>query len=321
MVSFAIRRFLAMIPILILLSVTVFSLAKLMPGDALTGKIDPNNANPEYIAKMREQLGYNDPVPVQYVKWVTGFFQGDMGDSFVHKMPVTQLIGERIENTVMLALASLLITYVVAFILGMIAGRWPYRWSDHLILTFNYIGYAVPSFFAAIVCIYIFSIQLGWFPASGSISVGAQEGTLYYYLERIKHTILPAIVLGLFNTAAYTQFLRNDVIENASKDYVRTAMAKGTKTSAIYNKHILRNSLIPMVTFIGLDIGTLLSGAVITETIFTYPGLGQLFIDSVSSRDYSVVMAISMLLAIMSLVGNLIADLLYSVVDPRIRLR
>ncbi|ATO48513.1 MULTISPECIES: oligopeptide ABC transporter permease [Brevibacillus] len=321
MVAFALRRFFTMIPILILISIAVFTLAKLMPGDALSGKIDPNNANPEYIAKMRESLGFNDPIPVQYGRWVGGFLQGNLGDSFNHKMPVTQLIGERLPNTIFLMSMSLIFTYLGALVMGMIAARRRFTWIDNIIVTLNYVGYAIPSFFAAIVCIYVFAILLGWVPASGSIGVDVDQGTLSYYLSKIGHTILPATVLGLFNTAAYTQFLRNDIIEGSGKDYVRTAMAKGTGETAIYNKHILRNSLIPMVTFLGLDIGNLLGGAVIVETIFTYPGLGQLFINSVNNRDYSVVMSITMLLTFMALLGNLIADWLYSVVDPRIRLK
>lgn len=320
MASYTARRILGMIPLIILISIVVFSLAKLMPGDALSGKIDPTNSNPKYIAEMREKLGLNDPIHEQYLRWAGGILKGDLGRSFNHKMPVTQLLGQRVGNTIFLALLSLLITYTVAFLMGMYAGKHPYGKGDHSIAVLNYLFLAIPSFVAALVAIYIFAIQLGWVPASGTISSGVAEGTLAYYISKLKHTILPALVLGLFNTAAYTQFLRNDIIESSRKDFVRTARAKGTKERTIYNKHILRNSLIPMVTFIGYDIGGLLGGAIITETIFTYPGIGSLFIDSVSNRDYSVMMAITMILTVMTLVGNLIADLLYGLVDPRIRL-
>lgn len=320
MLNYTLRRILGMIPLVILISIVVFTLAKLMPGDALSGKIDPNNADPKYIAEMREKLGFNDPIYEQYLRWVGGLLQGDFGDSFIHKMPVTQLLGQRVGNTLFLTVFSLLITYVLAFFMGMYSGRNPYKLGDNAIMVFNYLGLAIPSFVAALVAIYIFAIKLGWVPASGTISVGLEGGTWSYLLDKFKHTILPASILGLFNTAAYTQFLRNDIIENSRKDFVRTARAKGTSESAIYNKHILRNSLIPMVTFIGYDIGGLLGGAIITETIFTYPGIGSLFIDSVNNRDYSVMMAITLILTVMTLIGNLIADLLYGLVDPRIRL-
>ncbi|KXG43845.1 oligopeptide ABC transporter permease [Tepidibacillus decaturensis] len=321
MLTYTLRRLAGMIPLLILVSIVVFSLAKMMPGDALSGRIDPNNSDPKYIAEMREKLGLNDPVYIQYARWVKNMLKGDFGESFIHKMPVSELLGQRILNTLFLALLSLFITYFVAFFMGMYAGKHPYTLGDHFIATFNYLAFAIPSFFAALVAIYIFAIQLGWVPASGTIDTGIGDGgTFIYFLSKLKHTILPAMVLGMLSTAAYTQFLRNDIIESSRKDYVRTARAKGTKESVIYNKHILRNSIIPLITFLGFDIGGLLGGAVITETIFTYPGIGQLFIDSVSNRDYSVMMTITMMLSVMTLLGNLIADLLYGVVDPRIRL-
>lgn len=319
MLQYTIRRILIMIPMLLLISVVIFSLAKAMPGDPLSGKIDPLNSDPQYIADMREQLGLNDPLPVQYARWVGGLLQGDLGESFRHKREVSDLIASRIPNTLLLAVMSLIITYIFAFIMGSYSGRKPYTIGDNLIAGFNYLGIAIPSFVAAIVCIYVFSIQLQWFPASGSVGTGVEEG-FGYWISKLKHTLLPALVLGLLSTASYTQYLRNDIIESARKDYVRTARAKGTKESKIYNVHILRNSIIPIVTLLGFDFAGLLGGAIIIETIFTYPGIGYLFIDAVNGRDYSVMMAIAMILTVFTLLGNLLSDLLYGVVDPRIRL-
>ncbi|MFJ7738879.1 oligopeptide ABC transporter permease [Lysinibacillus sp. NPDC097287] len=320
MLQYTLRRLLGMIPLLLLISLVVFTLAKMMPGDAFAGEIDPSNTNPEYIAEMREKLGYNDPIIVQYGRWISDFVQGDFGKSTAYKKPAAEIIAQRIPNTLFLAGTSLIITYILAFIMGMYAGRKPYTLGDNLIATYNYLALAIPSFVAGIVAIYFFSFKLGWFPFNGSVSVGLEEGTLAYYVSKVKHVILPALVLGLMGTAAYTQFLRNDIIENSRKDYVRTARSKGTKESTIYNKHILRNSIIPLVTYLGFDIATLISGAVITETIFTYPGIGALFLESVGRRDYAVMMSITMLLSFLTLFGNLIADLLYGIVDPRIRL-
>ncbi|MBD1383046.1 oligopeptide ABC transporter permease [Metabacillus arenae] len=319
MLKFTLRRLLGMIPMLILVSFVVFTLAKLMPGDPFGGEIDPTNTDPQYIEEMREKLGYNDAIHIQYWRWVTDFVQGDFGKSTAHKMPAAEIIAERIPNTLFLAITSLIITYFFAFIMGMYSGRKPYTVGDNLIATYNYIGLAIPSFIAGILCIYFFSFQLGWFPFSGSVQVGMEEGTLAYFISRLHHVTLPALVLGLLATAQYTQFLRNDIIDNSRKDYVRTARAKGTKESAIYNKHILRNSIIPIVTYLGFDLVTLISGAVITETIFTYPGIGYLFLESVERRDYAVMMAITMMFSVLTIIGNLVADLLYSVVDPRIR--
>lgn len=320
MLQYIIRRVLGMIPIIFLISVVVFSLAKLMPGDALSGKIDPLNSDPEYIEEMREKMGLNDPIYTQYVRWIGGVLQGDFGDSFVHKLPVMELVGERLPNTIILGITSLLITYILAFLMGRFSGRFPYSGGDYLISALNYLALAIPSFVAALIAIYIFAIKLGWVPASGSIGSGVEIGTLEYYVSKIKHTILPAFVLGSMATAGYTQFLRNDMIESSRKDYVRTARAKGTKESAIYNKHILRNSVIPIITLLGFDVAALFGGAIITETIFTYPGIGYLFVESVNARDYSVMMAIAMMLTVLTLIGNLIADILYGLVDPRIRL-
>lgn len=304
MLIYTLRRLLGMIPLLFLISIVVFSLAKLMPGDALTGKVDPLNSDPAYIEEMREKMGWNDPIHIQYLNWIGGVVKGDFGDSFNHKMPVMELIGSRLPNTIFLALFALLITYVFAFLMGRYAGRHPYGIGDYAISFYNYLGLAIPSFITALIAIFIFAFQLGWVPATGSIGTGVEPGTLEFYLSKIKHTILPAVCLGALSTASYTQFLRNDMIESSRKDYVRTARAKGTKESTIFNKHILRNSLIPIVTLIGFDFASLVGGAVITETIFTYPGIGYLFVESISSRDYSVVLAITLMLTIFTLLGN-----------------
>ncbi|MCM3215995.1 oligopeptide ABC transporter permease [Niallia taxi] len=319
MLKYTLRRILGMIPMLLLTSVVVFSLAKLMPGDSLSGEIDPNNTDPQYIAEMREKLGYNDPEYVQYFRWVTDFMKGDFGTSTRYKIDVADLISERLPNTIFLGITALIITYILAFTFGMISGRKPYTIRDNLIAGINYIGLAIPSFVAGVITIYIFAFKLNWFPSNGSVGIGLIKGSFEYYMSRLHHVFLPAIVLGALATASYTQFLRNDIIENSRKDFVRTARAKGTHENKIYNVHILRNSMIPLVTFLGFDIAALIGGAVITETIFTYPGIGQLMIQSVGTRDYPVLLTLLMLFSFLTLLGNLIADILYGVVDPRIR--
>ncbi|CRK83470.1 oligopeptide ABC transporter permease [Neobacillus massiliamazoniensis] len=320
MLKYSFRRILGMIPMLFLISIVVFTLAKLMPGDSLSGQIDPRNTNPQYIAEMREKLGYNDPVAKQYVRWITHFVEGDFGTSTRYKLQVSDVINERLPNTLLLGFSSILITYILAFIMGTYSGRKPYTLGDNLISGLNYLGLSIPSFIAGVFAIFFFSFKLGWFPSNGSVDIGVTDGSLDYWLSRFHHVLLPAIVLGLLSTASYTQFLRNDIIENSRKDYVRTARAKGTPERKIYNVHILRNSIIPLVTFLGFDIVGIISGAIITETIFTYPGLGQLLIQSVGARDYPVLLTLTMLFSFLTLIGNLVADILYGVVDPRIRL-
>jgi peptide/nickel transport system permease protein len=320
MLKYALRRILGMIPMLFLISIVVFTLAKLMPGDSLTGQMDPRNTNPHYIQEMREKLGYNDPMPKQYLRWIGHFVEGDFGKSTRYKIPVSDVIGERLPNTIMLGLSAIIITYILAFAMGTYAGRRPYTLGDNLIGGLNYLGLSIPAFIAGVFAIFLFSFTLNWFPSNGSVDIGVKDGSFAYWLSRIHHVLLPAFVLGLLSIASYTQFLRNDIIENSRKDFVRTARAKGTPEGKIYNVHILRNSVIPLVTFLGFDLVNIVSGAIITETIFTYPGLGQLFLQSVSVRDYPVLMTLTMLFSFLTLFGNLIADILYGVVDPRIRL-
>ncbi|MGM0942615.1 MAG: oligopeptide ABC transporter permease [Bacillota bacterium] len=318
--KYCLRRILGMIPMLFLISIVVFTLAKMMPGDALSGEIDPLNTDPVYIEDMREKLGYNDPYHIQYGRWISDFIQGDFGRSVRYKMPVSDLIGEKLENTIFLGISALIITYFLSFTMGIFAGRKPYTIGDHIIGAANYFGMAIPSFVAGVFAIYFFSFHLGIFPSNGSVDITLQNGTVEYWLSKLHHVILPALVLGLLSTAIYTQFLRNDIIENSRKDFVRTARAKGTSNRKIYHVHILRNSIIPLITFLGFDIVSLVSGAIITETIFTYPGIGQLFVQSVQTNDYAVLMALTMMFSCLVLVGNLVADILYGVVDPRIRL-
>ncbi|SHH84578.1 MULTISPECIES: oligopeptide ABC transporter permease [Virgibacillus] len=320
MLIYTLRRIAIMIPIIFLVSVVVFFLANLMPGDALTGRIDPLNTDPAYIEEMREKLGYNDPIYVQYLNWISGFFQGDFGQSFVHKMPASELILSRLPNTILLAVVAMIITYIVSFLMGRYAGRHPYTLGDYGVQVLNYLALAMPSFVAALLFIYFVSFQLGWLPATGSIGSGVDPGTWEYIISKVEHAILPSLCLGLLPIASYTQFLRNDMIESSQKDFVRMARAKGTPERKIYNKHILRNSVIPIVTLLGFDLAGIIGGSVIIETIFTYPGVGQLFVDSINNRDYTVVMAVTMLLTVMTLIGNLLADIFYALVDPRIRL-
>jgi peptide/nickel transport system permease protein len=320
MLKYSLRRLLGMLPMLLLISIVVFTLAKLMPGDGLSGEIDPNNTDPQYIEEMRQKLGYYDPLPVQYFNWISDFVQGDFGQSTRFKIPVADVIMEKVPNTLMLGGTAILITYILAFIMGTFSGRKPYTLGDNLIAGANYLGLSIPSFIAGVFAIYIFSFSLDWFPSNGSVDITIEDGTLEYYLSKLHHVLLPALVLGLLSTASYTQFLRNDIIENSRKDYVRTARAKGTPEKKIYNVHILRNSIIPLITFLGFDIVAIISGAIITETIFTYPGIGQLFLQSVRTNDYPLMMALTMLFSFLTLIGNLVADILYGVVDPRIRL-
>lgn len=318
MITLIIRRFLLMIPMLLLMSVVIFTIAKLQPGDAFTGNMDPK-LGAKYYEEQREKLGLNDPIPMQYMKWGNRVLHGELGDSIRYKRPVMDLIKERMPNTVLLGTVSLVITYLLAFPLGILAGRKPYSLYDYSIQLLNYLMLAIPSFVAGVFAIYVFAFQIGIFPFSGSVEIGFEAGSFEYYVSKLYHVILPGTVLGLLSTAGYIQFLRNDIIENARRDYIRTARAKGLSESKIYNKHILRNSIIPIVTFFGADVLSVFGGAVITENIFSFPGIGRLLIESITGKDYPLMMALLLFFSFLGLLANLISDITYSIVDPRIK--
>ncbi|WP_353421643.1 oligopeptide ABC transporter permease [Staphylococcus delphini] len=318
MISLIIRRLLLMIPMLLLMSVVIFTIAKLQPGDAFTGNMDPK-LGAKYYEEQREKLVLNDPIPMQYMKWGNRVLHGELGDSIRYKRLVMDLIKERMPNTVLLGTVSLIITYLLAFPLGILAGRKPYSLYDYSIQLLNYLMLAIPSFVAGVFAIYVFAFQIGIFPFSGFVEIGLEPGSFEYYVSKLYHVILPGIVLGLLSTAGYIQFLRNDIIENARRDYIRTARAKGLSESKIYNKHILRNSIIPIVTFFGADVLSVFGGAVITESIFSFPGIGKLLIESITGKDYPLMMALLLFFSFLGLLVNLISDITYSIVDPRIK--
>lgn len=320
MYKYIIRRILVFFPMLFALTIIVFGLAMAAPGDALTGQslADPT-VDPEVYEQQREALGLNDPIPVQYWNWLTSISQGDFGESLVYNgRSVASLIEERLANTVYLGLFSLAITIIVAIPIGIYSARKPYSMLDYAATGFGFLGLAIPNFFFGLIAIYVLAINLGWFPAQGTLSGPSVTGFKAFY-DRIHHMILPGITLGLAGTATYMRYMRSEVLDVLGSDYIRTARAKGMSDSNVLYKHTLRNALIPIITLMGFEIGVLLSGAVITEQVFQYPGIGTLFINSVTNRDLPVVMAIALILGVLILIGNLIADILYSIVDPRIR--
>lgn len=318
MYKYIIRRVLVFIPMLFILTVLVFALIQAAPGDPFTGKMDPN-VDREVYEKQREALGLNDPVHVQYWNWLKGAVRGDFGDSLIYKgRSVSELIAERLSNTVYLGIFTIFITIIVAIPIGIYSARHPYSLLDYGATAFGFFGLAVPNFFFGLVAIYVFSIQLGWLPAQGSVSKPGLEGFELFF-NKLQHLILPGLTLGLAGTATYMRYMRSEVLDVLGSDYIRTARAKGMTEPVILYKHTLRNALIPIITLLGLEIGILLSGAVITEAVFQYPGIGTLFISSIGNRDYPVIMTINLMLGLFVLVGNLLADIFYSIVDPRIR--
>ena len=321
MLTFILRRILVMIPQLLLLSIIIFLLAKAMPGDALTGAFQGNpEANAEHIEEIREKLGFNDPWYQQYGRWLSNFVQGDMGMSYVHKQKVTSLLAGKLSNTVLLSITTMITIYLVAIPLGIVAGRWHNSWADKAITTYNYFSIATPVFIFALIMLFVFGFYFTWFPTGGSVDIRIADGSWDYFVSKASHLVLPTLSGAIIGTAGTIQYLRNDIIDTKLKDFVKTARAKGVPEGRVYTRHILRNSLLPIAAFMGYEITLLITGSVFIESIFGYPGLGQLFIQSIGTRDFTVVTALVMISGAAVIIGTMLSDIILSIVDPRIRI-
>ncbi|WP_075617304.1 oligopeptide ABC transporter permease [Paenisporosarcina indica] len=318
MLKFLLRRTLIMIPQLFILSVLIFLLAKSMPGDALTGQIGPQ-IDAERLIELREKAGLNDPWHEQYARWIGNVIQGDFGKSAIYQQKVTNLIGDRLGNTLLLSASILLVSYLIAIPLGIIAGRWTDSWVDKLIVWYNYLAFATPLFVFALIILFIFGFTLQWFPIGGSVDIQADKGTMDYVLSKTEHLVLPTMAGSLLATFGTIQYLRNEIIDTKIKDFVKTARSKGVPERKVYSQHIFRNSLLPIAAFLGYEITGLIGGSIFLESIFSYPGLGQLFLSSISSRDFSVVNILVLISGSAAIVGTMLSDLILSWVDPRIR--
>ena len=314
------RRVLLMLPQIFILSVLAFLIAKMMPGDPFTGLITPET-DPNTIEALRVKSGFYDPLPVQYWNWISKAFRGDFGQSYTYKYEVTKLIGQRIGNTVWLSLLTLILTYLIALPLGMIAGRFQNSWADKAIVVYTFITYSIPVFVFALILLWLFGYTLGWFPTRGSVDSDVVAGTLGYYVNKFHHMILPAFTMAILSTTGTIQYLRTGVIDAKSQDYVRTARAKGVPENVVFNRHIFRNSILPIAAFLGYEFTGLIGGSVFIENIFSYPGMGNLFVTSITGRDYSVILALLLLFGTATLLGTLLSDIIMSIVDPRVRVQ
>ena len=314
------RRVLLMLPQIFILSVLAFLIAKMMPGDPFTGLITPET-DPNTIEALRVKAGFYDPLPVQYWNWISKAFRGDFGQSYTYKYEVTKLIGQRIGNTVWLSLLTLILTYLIALPLGMIAGRFQNSWADKAIVVYTFITYSIPVFVFALILLWLFGYTLGWFPTRGSVDSDVVAGTMGYYVNKFHHMILPAFTMAILSTTGTIQYLRTGVIDAKSQDYVRTARAKGVPENVVFNRHIFRNSILPIAAFLGYEFTGLIGGSVFIENIFSYPGMGNLFVTSITGRDYSVILALLLLFGTATLLGTLLSDIIMSIVDPRVRVQ
>ncbi|TDE11207.1 ABC transporter permease [Jiangella asiatica] len=313
MTRYVIGRLAQFVPVLLLSSFLIFMILHLAPGDPAS-LVAGEDASPEAIAQVRRELGLDRPVVVQFIDWLGGVLTGDLGTSYVNGQPAAELIMTRVGPTLQLALTSILIAVVIAIPLGCLAAMRPNGVVDRLVTTLTALPIAIPNFWLAIIGILVFALYLGILPAGGYASLTDNPG------EAAKYLILPAFALASDQMAILIRYCRTAMIEALSEDYIRTAVAKGISRVRVVVRHGLRNALIPVVTMLGIMLGHMLSGAVIIEAIFAWPGLGRLLVQSILNRDYLVVQGILLLMVAWFALINLIVDLVYGGIDPRIRL-
>jgi ABC-type dipeptide/oligopeptide/nickel transport system permease component len=321
MFRFILRRLVISIPLLLAISLVVFLAGRLLPGDPVALFLASGDVNnPQLVAQIRAEYGLDDPLPVQYARWIGKALQGDLGLSIRTRQPVTDMLWWGISNTSRIAVAAVLLVVLVGWPLGMMSAVAHVRWQkpamDRLMALTPIVILGIPSFSVAVILIYVFAIRLGWLPTGGLANVRTTEFDL---MDRLRHMLLPSIALAWASVGANWRLARNTAIEVLREDYIRTAYAKGLRESAIYFLHALRNSMIPLVTSAGLLFGSLLSGSFILESLFSWPGIGQLMVTAVLFRDYPVVQGGTLLLATIYLAVNLAVDVAYGLIDPRIR--
>lgn len=310
--SFLIKRILAVIPVLLIVAVIVFLMLRLTPGDPASN-IAGDAATTEDIAKLRVELGLEEPLIVQFGIYMKNLLQGDFGESFYYKRPVISMVANGVEPTVSLALFTIVLACVIAVPLGTLAAYRQGSWLDRFVMGFSVAGFSIPVFVIGYVLIYIFSMKLDWFPVQGYQPIS--EGILGWAYR----LILPASALSVIFIALIARITRTSVLEVLNEDYVRTAHAKGLPQLKVMRRHALRNAAVPIVTIIGIAIAILISGVVVTESVFVIPGLGLLTLDAIQGRDYPTVQALIILFSVVYVVINLLIDLIYTVLDPRIR--
>jgi peptide/nickel transport system permease protein len=314
--QYAIRRILISIPVLLVVTVIIFLLINLAPGDPLDFFTNEEmGVTRESLEFLEERFGLNDPIHVRYVKWLGAVAQGDLGYRFKNGDPVAEVLVVRMQRTFLLMGTALFFGIVIGVSLGIFTGLRQYSFWDFSLTTLSFIGISMPAFIAGIFGLYIFSVKLGWFPSGGMRTIGEPK-TLG---DLLHHLVLPAGTLAIFYIASFMRYQRFSILEVKQEDYIRTAQAKGLKERVITWRHILRNAILPVVTVIGLSIPTLVAGALFIETIYSWPGMGSLFVEAVAARDYPMVMGIMLVSAVVVLLANLLTDLAYGVVDPRIR--
>ncbi len=312
MLAFVLRRLLATIPVLIIVALIVFFMLRLAPGDPAAAIVG-NSGTTADIELVREQLGLNDALPLQFTRWVGELLQGNLGESYFMKITVAELIGQRIEPTISLAAVTLVMAVLIAVPLGVLAAWRHGGWLDRSLMGFSVLGFSIPAFVLGYVLIWLFSLHWQLLPVQGYSRIENGIGPWF------RHLILPSIALSIIYVALIARVTRAAVVEAMTEDYIRTARAKGISEARVLIKHALSNAAVPIVTVIGIGVALLIGGVVVTETVFAIPGLGQLTVDAVLSRDFPLIQGIILFFSVVYVFVNLLVDLSYLVFDPRIR--
>jgi len=319
LLNYIIRRLLIALPSLLGVSLVLFTVLALAPGDPFEELANNPNVPPEVRMALRAQFGLDDPIWQRYLHWLTSMLKGDWGFSFISRINVDTLIGQRIGVTIAVIGMSQLLALLVALPVGVLAAVKPYSWFDRIASTLAFVGFSLPTFFTGVLFILLFSVQLGWLPfvyRSDLSSTGWQ-----WWVDQFKQSIMPIMVLGLFQAASWMRYVRSAVLDVIRLDYVTTARSKGLGERAVINKHVVRNALIPVVTLVALQMPAVFGGAIVTEQIFRIPGIGSLLIDAILRNDTPVIMAVTFVFSCLVIFFNLVADVLYGWLDPRISYR
>jgi peptide/nickel transport system permease protein len=312
--TYFIRRLLSAIPVLLIISFATFALMQALPGGPLAAYENNPEIRAEDIARLRHELGLDRPLHIQYVRWLKNFLQGDWGYSYATKRPVLIEIRERLPNTVYLTGFSLIASLLIAIPVGILSATKQYSTFDHIVTTLTYVGRSMPVYYSGLLLIIIFSIWLRWFPSGGMRTLGKE----FSLIDSLHHLFLPLLSLSTLIAAKYARFLRTSMLEVIHQDYIRTAAAKGLHEKIVVYKHAFRNAAIPLVTIVAIDLPVLFAGALFTETIYSWPGMGRLFVNSSLRFDYPIVMGIVTVIAFLVVICNLLADMVYAMLDPRI---
>ncbi|NOZ27350.1 MAG: ABC transporter permease [Chloroflexi bacterium] len=319
---YLIRRLVQMIPLLFAISILSFLIMHLAPGDPTAMYMDPTKGagnNPETLQRLRRQLGLDQPLYVQYWKWLTNTLRGNWGYSFINRQPVLDNIMARLPNTLLLGGVAMTIALLAAIPIGILSASRQYSLFDYTVTGIAFFGISVPPFWLALVLMQVFANHLGWLPAVGMRSVREQLSGWPAVVDVIKHLIMPATVLAMPSLAGWMRYMRSSLLEVIGAEYIRTARAKGLKERAVILRHALKNALIPMITLLGLSLPVLVGGAFIIETVFGWPGMGRLGVNAILARDYPLIMGVTMMSSVLVILGNLLADIVYAWADPRIR--